>query len=57
MEPSFITLVLESSLRVLSLPESVRVFLERSNFSTLPWSELAAEAEELSLVDPVLELP
>jgi len=57
VEPSFITLVLESSLMVLSLPESVRVFLERSNFSTLPWSELAAEAEELSLVDPVLELP
>ena len=56
LEPSFITFVLESSLIVLSLPESVNVFFERSNFSTLPWSELPAVAD-LSLVEPVLEVP
>ena len=56
LEPSFITFVLESSLIVLSLPERVNVFFERSNFSTLPWSELPAVAD-VSLVEPVLEVP
>lgn len=56
LEPFFITFVLESSLIVLSLPESVNVFFERSNFSTLPWSELPAVAD-VSLVEPVLEVP
>lgn len=55
VEPSFITFVLESTLSFLSIPESVRVFIARSNFSTLPWSEFA-EVEDVSLVEPV-ELP
>jgi hypothetical protein len=37
--PSFITSVLESTLRVLSLPESVRVLFERSKLWTRPCSE------------------
>ena len=59
LEPSFITFVLESSLRVLSTPESVNVFLERSNFSTFPWSELPAEAGSLAelALEPGLLLP
>ena len=56
VEPSFITFVLESSLIVLSLPERVSVFFERSNFSTFPWSELPEAEAEVSLIDPV-ELP
>ncbi len=56
VEPSFITFVLESSLMVLSLPARVNVFLERSNFSTLPWSEWPMPDEDVSLIEPV-ELP
>ncbi len=52
VEPSFITFVLESSLIFFSLPESVSVFFERSNFSTVPWSELLAEVEDMPL-EPV----
>ncbi len=57
VEPSFMTFVLESSLMVLSLPDSVRVLLERSNFSTVPWSELAEDEEPLMPLEPVPELP
>jgi hypothetical protein len=38
-EPSFITCVLESTFRLLLLPESVSVLFERSKFWTRPCSE------------------
>ena len=50
VEPSFITFVLESSLSFLSLPASVSVFFERSNFSTVPWSEFDDDVDEVSLL-------
>jgi len=56
-EPSFMTFVVESTLRGLSLPESVSWFFDLSNFWTLPWSELALLALEVSLEDAVEPVP
>jgi hypothetical protein len=65
--PSFCTFVVESSFRVLSLPESVSVLFERSKLWTRPWSESKwpldeepveaiepLESDDLSLLLPVL---
>jgi hypothetical protein len=67
--PFFITCVLESTFSDLSLPDSVRVLLERSKLCTRPvsalkwplvWSPeveaLALEPDDVSLLDAV-ELP
>ena len=55
--PSFVTSVLESSLRVLSLPASVSVLFERSNDWTRPWSALEWPLAESLDFDAVALLP
>jgi hypothetical protein len=58
--PSLVTLVVESTLRVLSLPESVSVLLARSKLCTRPCSavelELMPDPVDDEAVEPALSL-